>query len=389
MGTEQTWLNDKSWPTLPLKSHNPILNLTSQPESYYITLDHTEPAIKMSSPAPITLDPVSFDPAKVSSASKAFDAKFRAELAKDTTRWWDVGAAEFRRRRKAGETPRPPPKYLDSASSFEVPSREPGRSVPCRLLKPQNGKSVRSVYMHIHGGGWVLSDEMAQDQRLQDMADEHGIVCVSVGYRLAPEHPFPAGPEDCYDAAEWLVVNSEATYGAPLGFIGGESAGAHLSMVTALHLIQHKEKRFADFQFRGMILHYGCYTLNLTPSAQNMHIHEKGLLLSLDDIYHFRDAFVPGWTQEVLERPDVSPLYADLEGLRGKLPPALFTCGTMDCLLDDTLFMSARWVAAGGDTVLEIVPGAQHGYSGIPRSVEGSGSEQGIIAVNKFVSERI
>ena len=350
----------------------------------------------MPSPAPITLDPAAFDPATVSAASKAYDAQFRQDFAKDPSRWWHVGAAEFRRRRNAGETRWPMPKHLDSATSFEIPSREPGRSIPCRLLKPQNSSTnssssnpVRGVYMHIHGGGWVLADEKSQDQRLQDFADAHGLVCVSVGYRLAPEHPFPAGPEDCFDAAQWLVANAESAYGAPLAFVGGESAGAHLSMLTALHLLQHDDTRFAAFRLRGLILHYGCFALTFTPSARNMHIHEKGLLLDYDDIVHFRDAFVPGWTQELLESAHVSPLYADLESLRGRLPPAVFTCGTLDCLLDDTLFMGAKWVAAGGETVLEIVPGAQHAYSGMPRNVEGSGSEQGNAAVDTFVSERI
>lgn len=340
--------------------------------------------------APITLDPLAFDPATISEASKAFDANLRETIAKGPLKWWHIGAAEFRHRRIVGETPWPPPVYFDSAVSFEIPSREPGRSIPCRLLKPQDGtKPVRGVYMHIHGGGWVIADEKSQDRPLQEMADNHGLVCVSVGYRLAPEDPFPAGPEDCYDAAEWLVNNSESAYGVPLSFIGGESAGGHLSMLTGLHLVQHTDSRFSGFRLKGLILHYGCFSLNFTPSVKNMHIHQKGLLLDLDDVFHFRDAFVPGWTQEVLERPDVSPLYADLEALRGRLPPALFTCGTLDCLIDDTLFMSAKWVATGGEAVLEIVPGAQHAYSGIPRHVEGGGSAQGLAAVDKFVSERI
>ncbi|KFH46074.1 Acetyl esterase-like protein [Hapsidospora chrysogenum ATCC 11550] len=344
----------------------------------------------MPSPAPVTLDPAAFDPANVPEATRAFDRNLRAQCAKDTTKWWHIGAPEYRRLRKTGGTSRPAPTYLDSATSFTVPSREAGRTIPCRLLRPQNGKPVRGVFMHIHGGGFVLSDEMAQDQRLQDTADEHGLVCVSVGYRLAPENPFPAGPEDCYDAAEWLILHAQDKYGPPLRFIGGESAGAHLSLVTALHLLQHADPRFADFRLAGLVLHYGCFTFNLAPSARHMDTHQPNLLLTLEDIHHFRDAFLgPDWTQETLVRPDVSPLYADLEALRGRLPAALFTCGTMDCLIDDTLFMSARWVAAGGEAVVEIVPGAQHAYSTVPAHVEGSGAARGLAAFDKFVGERI
>jgi len=66
-------------------------------------------------------------------------------------------------------------------------------------------------------------------------------------------------------------------------------------------------------------------------------------------------------TEEEKRHPSVSPLYADLEPLRGKLPPALFTCGTEDCLLDDTMFMSTKWLMAGGEAFVKFIPGAPHG----------------------------
>ena len=62
----------------------------------------------------------------------------------------------------------------------------------------------------------------SQDVVLKQIAEGANLAIVSVGYRLAPEHPFPQGPEDCYDAAEWLVDNSQAKFGAPLKFAGGE-----------------------------------------------------------------------------------------------------------------------------------------------------------------------
>lgn len=83
--------------------------------------------------------------------------------------------------------------------------------------------------MHIHGGGWVLMSEETSDPLLQFYADASGCVAVSVGYRLAPEHPFPAGPQDCEDAAEWLVRHGEEEVGGKLAFIGGE-VGRRLSL---------------------------------------------------------------------------------------------------------------------------------------------------------------
>jgi acetyl esterase/lipase len=65
----------------------------------------------------------------------------------------------------------------------------------------------------MHGGGWVLGDETSSDLYLQKLAESCGLLCVSVGYRLAPEEPFPAAPNDCYDVAEWLIDNARMEYG--------------------------------------------------------------------------------------------------------------------------------------------------------------------------------
>ncbi|CAG9996590.1 unnamed protein product [Clonostachys byssicola] len=342
----------------------------------------------MSNPRPITFDPRVFDPSSITEEAKAFDAKAKDVEAR-MPKIQIVGAKEMRRMRLAGETARPPPTLVESATVSSIPSREPGRSIPTRILAPQNGKPIRGVYMHIHGGGWSLADESFADLFLQGLADGHGLVCVSIGYRLAPEHPFPAGPEDCYDAVEWLVLNSEATYKVPLAFIGGDSAGGHLSMLTGLHLLQHSDERFSSYPLKGLMLHFGAFSLNFMPSGFNMTQNESGLNIDYDAMVFCRDQFLPGWTYETLIRPDVSPLYANLEPLRGKLYPVLFTCGTRDVLIDDTLFMSVKWLAAGGEAVVEIVPGAQHGYIMAPRSVVGSGSEQGMATVDRFIEDKL
>jgi acetyl esterase/lipase len=339
-------------------------------------------------PSPLTIDPALFDPAAVSEETKALDVVLHQNTV-NTPKWWEIGVQEFRRRRLAGETPRPAPVLIPTGEHFSIPSREEGRHFPSRLFRPQNGKAVRGVFMHIHGGGWVIGDEISQEERLQDMANDHGLVCISVGYRLAPEHPYPAGIEDGHDAVEWLVLNSQEKFQAPLAFIGGESAGAHLSMLCVLHLLNHKEDKFSSFKFKGLLLHFGCYDISWTPSATNMDKTYPGLTLDPEMMFHFRKAFLGDMPLEDMRKPELSPLYANLFPLWGKLPSALFTCGTMDCLIDDTLFMSAKWTAAGGDTVLEIVPGAQHGYIGAPRSTPGSGSEQGMAAVDKFITARI
>ncbi|OJD12970.1 hypothetical protein AJ78_06518 [Emergomyces pasteurianus Ep9510] len=342
----------------------------------------------MSPPNSLSVDGRVFHPAAISDESRGFNASLQ-RLTSKLPQWYEIGAPEYRRLRAEGSTALPGLTLLPSASDLSVPSREPNRTIPCRVLKPQHGQPTMAVFMHIHGGGWCLSDERSQDQMLQEIADTHHVVCLSVGYRLAPEHPFPAGPHDCFDVAEWLVENAKSVLQAPLAFVGGESAGAHLSTLVALHLLQHTDSRFSEFRFRGLILHYGCFSLSWTPGVYSFARRVPGLVLDLKTMNAFRDAFLPGWSQATLENPDVSPLYADLASLRGKLPPALFTCGTEDYLLDDTLYMSMRWLAAGGSVDVKIIPGAPHGFISFPRTTVGSGTAEGRQAMDDFFQSNL
>ncbi|KAF7512261.1 hypothetical protein GJ744_001829 [Endocarpon pusillum] len=226
-----------------------------------------------------------------------------------------VGVARYRNMRARGGIA-VPAAVLDSAESFSIPSQDPRRNIAYPVL--------------------------------QQIANAVGVLCISIGYRLAPEDPFPAGPEDCYDAATWLVKHAKKKFGAPLSFIGGESAGAHLSVLTAVHPLQHQNTRSSpDFHLRGLLLHYGIYDLTLTPSVYNLHkSHPQAL--DRQEMLRYIHAFLPGKSMQDLKHPSIYPLYADLVGLKKQLPAALFTCGTADPLVDDTVFMGAKWLAGGG-----------------------------------------
>ena len=136
--------------------------------------------------------------------------------------------------------------------------------------------------------------------------------------------------------------------------IGGESAGAHLSAITLVRL----RDRHAATPFSAANLVYGCYDVSLTPSARNW--GERYLIISTPIIEWFAGMWLPDRARRA--EPDVSPLYADLCGL----PPALFTVGTLDPLLDDSLFMAARWAAAGSRAELAVYPGGVHGFNLFP-----------------------
>lgn len=241
--------------------------------------------------------------------------------------------------------------------------------------------------MHIHGGGWVLGSEWAHDPMLQDISDTNGLLVISIGYRLAPENTYPAGQNDCYDAAEWLVDNAKATWGVPMGFVGGESAGGNLSALVALHLLQSKEPKYAQFNFKGLLLHYGAYSQEQLPSV--LHFNKPNLVLHKSLMDKFWGVYYPNPPATATKDPELNPLWANLQELRGRLPPALFTCGTEDPLLDDTLFMSVKWMAAAGEAIVKIVPGAPHGFIAFPKAAKGSGSVVGLEAVKAFVATKL
>ncbi|KAI4684242.1 hypothetical protein J4E81_009122 [Alternaria sp. BMP 2799] len=200
--------------------------------------------------------------------------------------------------------------------------------------------------------------ENSQDPYLKYMADHFEVTVVSIGYRLAPEDPWPAGAEDCYDAAEWLVKNGPEVFGGELMFTGGESAGGHLACLVAFHLL----KTLPTFSFRGLLLHFGCY--DMSSFLPHVLHHESHLVIDYDVMKSYIDALLPNTTEADRRDPSISPFWQDLRGM--KLPPALFTCGSEDPLLDDSVLMGAKWGMWGAESVVKIYRGAPHGFIGFP-----------------------
>ena len=132
--------------------------------------------------------------------------------------WWNVSAEAAREARRQGRGPFPPPIKSPRARTIVIQGRD-GNEIPLRVIAPAQ---PRGVYLHIHGGGWVLGSADLQDPMLEHIADHTGLAVVSVEYRLAPENPYPAGPDDCESAAAWLAANAQAEFGSGVLTIGGE-----------------------------------------------------------------------------------------------------------------------------------------------------------------------
>lgn len=296
------------------------------------------------------LDPQLFTEAAIPADTVQVNAAI-TQATKDMPDWWVVGAAIVRDARAKGGGVFPAPAKSDRAKWVEIDG--PAGKIKLRVVPPE-GKS-RGVYLHIHGGGHVLGAADQQDKLLERIADAAHLTALSVEYRLAPENPFPAGSDDCEAAALW-VSQHLSDFGGDALAIGGESAGAHLSALTVLRL----RDKHGLTPFKAANLVFGVFDLSLTPSARQF--GEQRLVLRTSDIHQFGNAFLPNVPENQRQDPAYSPLYANLRGLC----PALFTVGTKDALLDDTLFMHARWRAAGNTAELAIFPGGVHGFIAFP-----------------------
>ncbi|KAI0438462.1 acetyl esterase [Xylaria telfairii] len=312
----------------------------------------------------LTINYTRFDPDNTAKDTKEYsDLLEKATTA--TPNWWDVGAPRFREMMEAGEISGLKPSRLPSAYDINLPSREPGRAIPVRVYQPANGEPSQGILLHAHGGGYSLGSHDSIDDLLNFYATACRVTAMSVGYRLAPEHPWPAGAEDCIDAATYLADHGEADHGAKLSFLAGESAGAHLMALAAFALIRSRPRH----ELKGLVFPYGLYTMAMgLPSMVGF---ERPILINEEMVRRFVDIVTPGWTVEARRRPLVSPLFEDLRALAamtpsGKLPPALFLCGTNDPLLDDTLLMGVKWLASGSEAVIKVFPGAPHVYNGGP-----------------------
>jgi acetyl esterase/lipase len=238
----------------------------------------------------------------------------------------------------------------------------PAGPVPIRVMVPDR---VDGVYLHFHGGGMTIGSAIGMDHRNRGLAESCNLAVVSVDYRLAPEHPFPAGPEDAEAAAMWLIDHALAEFGTGTLLVGGESAGAYLSLLT---MVRVRDRLGARPPFSGADLCYGIYDFGGTPSA----VQQVGKVPYATGDATNRSYYLPGRSLQESRDPAISPLWAEL----ADLPPALITVGTADWLLDDSLFLAARLQAAGNHVELAVYPEGPHGIDMSPTVLGGIARER-------------
>ncbi|MGW4056636.1 alpha/beta hydrolase [Amycolatopsis sp. NPDC004747] len=246
------------------------------------------------------------------------------------------------------------PKTALDVRDTAVPGPSDAPDVPVRVYAPANLATAVPGLLYIHGGGFVMGDLDTFDAHLLRLVDELGIVIVSVGYRLAPEHPFPAPVEDCYAALTWVAAKA-AELGidpARLG-VAGESAGGGLAAAVAL-LARDRGGPRLSFQYLGI------------PELDDR-LDTPSMRAYTDTPIWNRPNAVHSWTSYLGAEPggpDVSPYAAparatDLTGL----PPAFVTTCQFDPLRDEGIAYAQRLAHAGVPVDLRHYPGTFHGSS--------------------------
>jgi acetyl esterase len=226
----------------------------------------------------------------------------------------------------------------------------PGGEIPLRIYQPRGPGPFPSV-LYLHGGGWVLGSLDENDDVCRSLSHRAGAVVVSVGYRLAPEHRFPAAVEDCYAALEWLAnhaaeVNADGHRIAVLG----ASAGGNLAAATALKARDRKGPRIAL-----QVLWFPA--TNAAFDTTSYHLFAEGYGLSRDNMIYFWKSYLP--RPEDADSPYASVLRArDVSGL----PPALVQTAQYDVLRDEGEAYSARLHRAGVSVRCIRYQGMIHGF---------------------------
>ncbi|MEV4002192.1 alpha/beta hydrolase [Actinomadura sp. NPDC049753] len=223
--------------------------------------------------------------------------------------------------------------------------------VPVRVYRPR--ETPAPVLVYFHGGGFVTGGLENEHERCLEFAGQDGIAVVSVDYRLAPEHPFPAGFEDCYAATAWAHEHAGELGGDPGRVaVGGGSAGGALAAAVALRA---RDEEGPPLVFQ-MLLYPVLDDRMATPS---MRTFTEPPLFNSGDVRHM-------WRHYLGGRADV-PAYAaparaeDLSGL----PRAYVLVPEHDPLRDEGLAYAHRLIVSGVSTELHHVPGACHGFDGI------------------------
>ena len=227
----------------------------------------------------------------------------------------------------------------------------PVGDIPVRIYTPE-GIGPFALLVFFHGGGFVVGSLDSADQICRTLCWGAGCVVVSVDYRLAPEHKFPAAPDDCLAATRWAAEHATEFNADPTRLIvAGDSAGGNLATVTALRIRDEGGPALS-----GQLLLYPVADYH-TPPTPSYLANADGYLLTRDTMIWFWEHYLNSASEA--SDPHASPLRApDLRSM----PPALVITAELDPLRDEGERYAERLQLAGVPTVLSRYDGMIHGF---------------------------
>jgi acetyl esterase len=237
----------------------------------------------------------------------------------------------------------------------------PGGDLPLRLYRPSSDRPLPAL-LYFFGGGWVLGTIDTADGVSRSLANSSGALVAVVGYRLAPEHPFPAAIDDCYATVRWVAEHADQVGADPARLaVGGDSAGGNLAAAVALRA------RAGGPPLVGQLLVY--------PNTDQLADDQS--MRAADDPFLFNRHSVAWYRQHYLANPvdAANPLASPLrsESLAG-LPPALVITAEYDPLRDQGEAYARRLADDGVQVELSRYPGMAHGFFTMAGAVDASRS---------------
>lgn len=221
--------------------------------------------------------------------------------------------------------------------------------VPARIYQPEGAGPFPTV-AYFHGGGYVIGNLDTHDNMCREICRVAQAAVVSVDYRLAPEHPFPAGIEDAVAAAKWIVANARELGGNGIVAVAGDSAGGNFSAAVAQQLRDAGTPLAAQFLIYPAVDHVAA----AYPSAEQ---NARGYFLEADTMAWFYNHYAGGYANTL--DPRLAPLQAaNLAGL----PPAVIVTAEFDPLRDQGAAYAQALRAAGNQAELIEGPGMIHGF---------------------------
>ena len=238
--------------------------------------------------------------------------------------------------------------------TIKIPGPNGAPNVALRIHRRANVETTLPCLVWIHGGGLVMGNAEQDDLRFDRWCQSHAMMAISIEYRMAPEHQYPAAIDDCYAALSWITANATAVGAMPdrIG-IGGASAGAGLAAALAL-----MARDRGGPAITSQLLFYPMLDDRMTTLSSQWEVpiwppssNEFGWAAYLGDARGTSDV-----------SPYGAPARAtDVSGL----PPTIIVVGALDGFLDEDLTYAQRMLQAGVPVELHVYPGAPHGFDGL------------------------